>query len=173
MPVARSYTYYCLLLISIMSHYNCGPQDAENISERALEQLKEAQCTRALFLVIIMGLRTKLDYEDLSLKGREDIDLLAKGECIARVLSMPEDDCFGLSKSLISLIDPLALTEIYLFLSCIHPSTQYHVKANSAVDPDSSSAPLSKGEKWAKWQCENESAQDLVNEIKSSIHYKS
>jgi len=104
MPVARSYTYYCPLLISIMSCYNCGPQDAENISERALEQLKEAKCMRALFLVIIMGLTTKLDYKDLSLKGKDDIDLLAKGECIAQILSMPKDKCFGLSKSLISLI---------------------------------------------------------------------
>jgi len=90
-PVAKSDLSYCPLLISIKSRLNCGPQDAKNISKRALGQFKEAHCEKALFLVIIMGSATKSDYEDLSLKGREDIDLLVKGEFIARVLGFPRD----------------------------------------------------------------------------------
>jgi len=78
---AGSYTY--CPLISIMSHSNCRMQDAKYILERAWEQLKEAQCKRALFLVIIMGSTTKSDYKDISLKVKDDIDLLAKGEYIA------------------------------------------------------------------------------------------
>ncbi len=68
--------------------------------------------------------------------------------------------------------DPLVLMEIYSARAFIQVHNT-HVEADGAVDPDSSSAPLSKGKKQAKQQRENESAQDLVHEIKSSIQYKS
>jgi len=111
-----------------------------------------------------MGLTTKSDYEDLSLKGREDIDLLAKGECIARA----REQLFWA----FYFSDWSTRIDGDLFYLLMHSSEHTIPVLKMTGQLTRIHPPLLK-EKQAKRQHESKSAQDLVNEIISSIQYKS
>jgi len=129
----RKHDTYAPLLIYIQSHDGCKPMDAVEICKTAVRQLERADCPRALFLLILLGPTTDSDYGDYQLKEDDAAALFENKECLARILCMPENDTFILSRTLALLTKPLQSSETY----AAHPFIRSSAENIACVDTSS------------------------------------